>query len=167
MNLPSEHYTVVAQAFWQKAFFDSVNDPFSQSETVKAVDPATEEEIRAAEQELGRRLPDSYKWFQQEFGNFQNAVPDIYTVRALPKPMRNMVGIARSEQTECFPNMPLHLIAFSDNGGGDSYCFDISHYVGNECSIVLWNHENDEQQTPRIVAPTFLDWLEDELNAPG
>ena len=143
MNPPSERYIAVAQLFWQKAFSGGAADPFSQTEQVKVVDPATPEEIQAAEQELGRPLPESYKWFQQEFGNFQHASPDIYTVRALPEPLCNIVDITRSEQTEAFPKMPVHLVAFSDDGGGDSYCFDTSRFTANECPIVFWDHEDD------------------------
>ena len=152
MSQPTDRYNSVAQLFRQKAL------------TSFTVDPATDEEITAAEQQLGHPLPDSYKWFQKEFGNFGGAFPDIYSARVPAEGMQNIVGINFSERSDYFPRMPTHLIAFSDNSGGDSYCFDTTQFKSGKCAVVFWDHEGDEEQTPEVVAADFAEWLEEELN---
>jgi len=139
-----------------KLFRDNASNNFS-------VEPATIEEIEFAEKELKVQLPESYKMFQLEFGNYDWGYFDIYSVVTPQDEMINIIDITRSEQNEAHPKMPLHLIPFSDNGGGDSYCFDTSNYENKECSIVFWDHESDENQLPENVAKDFLEWLEKEI----
>lgn len=125
-------------------------------------DPATDADIATAEQELGCTFPDSFKWFQKEFGAY-SGFTDIYGVKALPSPLKNIVGITMSERHECYPPLLAHLIPFSDNSGGDSYCLDTSRLMKGNCPVVFWDHEGDEKQTPEQRAAGFLDWLEEEL----
>ncbi len=130
--------------------------------STSAPDPATDAEIADAERELGCAFPESYKRFQKEFGEGSGII-DIYGVKPLPPPMQNIVGITMSERHDCFPSMTFHLIPFSDNGGGDSYCFDTSFFESGECPVVLWDHEGIEDQQPERCGNTFLDWLEKTL----
>jgi hypothetical protein len=125
--------------------------------------PATQEELAAAEEALGCRLPDSYRWFQLEFGNPAHGPVDIYSVRTPAPSEANIVGINLDERRDAYPRLPAHLIAFSDNGGGDLLCFDSSALHAGESPVVWWDHEGDEAQRPEPAAPSFLDWLEREL----
>jgi hypothetical protein len=125
--------------------------------------PATAAEIAEAEQSLGAVFPDSFRWFQLEFGDFQRGPIDIYSVRTPVPPAINIVGINREARTEEGPRLPAHLIAFSDSGGGDYLCFDTRRREANECPVVWWDHEQDEDQEPQAAAPSFLDWLESDL----
>jgi hypothetical protein len=126
--------------------------------------PATVEEIDRAERELGARLPMSYRWFQLEFGAFEQGPLDIYTVRTPHGSYsRYIVETNLEERTEAVPRLPAHLIAFSDNGGGDLLCFDTTRSEGAESPVVWWNHELDEDQQPEDAALSFLDWIEQEL----
>jgi len=126
--------------------------------------PATREELTAAEEALGCQLPDSYRWFQFEFGNATHSPVDIYSVLT-PEPSGvNIVGINRDARLDAYPRLPAHLIAFSDNGGGDLLCFDTSVRHDGECPVVWWDHEGDEAQHPEGAASSFLDWLERELH---
>jgi hypothetical protein len=126
--------------------------------------PATHEEFAAAEEALGCRLPDSYRWFQLEFGDAANSPVDIYSVRT-PEPSGvNIVAINLDARHELFPRLPAHLIAFADNGGGDLLCFDTTVLHDGESLVVWWDHEGDEAQHPELAASSFLDWLERELH---
>jgi hypothetical protein len=126
--------------------------------------PATHAELTAAEEALGCQLPDSYRWFQLEFGDAAHSPIDIYSVQT-PEPSGvNIVGINREEGHDAYPRLPAHLIAFSDNGGGDLLCFDTSIRHDGECPVVWWDHEGDEAQHPEPAAYSFLDWLERELD---
>jgi len=154
MNAPSRRYEDAARFF----------RAYSAAERMNLVPrPATEAEIEEAEQALGAPLPDSFRWFQLEFGDFQHGPLDIYTVRHAEPPPYDIVGINRNARTELHPRLPAHLIAFSDNGGGDYLCFDTTRREANECPVVWWDHEQDEQQVPEPAAPSFPDWLEAEL----
>jgi hypothetical protein len=125
--------------------------------------PATPDEIAVAEDELSAPLPESFRRFQLEFGEFDHGPLTIYSVRAVEPPARNIVSINRDARTELYPRLPQYLIAFSDNGAGDYNCFDTRARVGDECPVVWWDHELDDEQPPELAAPTFLDWLQGEL----
>lgn len=54
---------------------------------------------------------------------------------------------------EFFPN---HLVAFSDNGGGDMICFDYREDPKTDNPpIVFWNHEANEGEDVSFVAKDF------------
>jgi hypothetical protein len=126
--------------------------------------PATHAELTAAEEALGCQLPDSYRWFQLEFGDAVHSPVDIYSVLTPEPSGLNIVGINRGERHDTYPRLPVHLIAFSDSGGGDLLCFDTSIRHDGECPVVWWDHEGDETQHPERAASSFLDWLEQELH---
>ena len=125
-------------------------------------EPATAEEVSAAERALGCRFPDSYRWFQLEFGDFANGPLDIYGVRPPEPPAMNIVGINLDARRDGDPRLPPHLIAFSDSSS-DCYCFDTSASEGGECPVVWWDHEGDETQRPQRAGTSFLDWLAAEV----
>ncbi len=126
--------------------------------------PATPEELAAAEEALGCRLPASYRSFQLEFGNAANSPVDIYSVQTAEPSELNIVRINLDERHDTYPRLPAHLIAFSDSGGGDLLCFDTSVVHEGENPVVWWDHEGDESQHPEPAALSFLDWLEQELH---
>lgn len=115
--------------------------------------PATHEELAAAEEALGCRLPASYRSFQLEFGNAAHSPVDIYGVRTQEPSERNIVGINLGERHDTYPRLPAHLIAFSDNGGGDLICFDTSVLNDGENPVVWWDHEGEESQHEMGAAP--------------
>ena len=125
--------------------------------------PATDQEISDAEKELNVCFPESYKKFQLELGDIDWAMLEIHSVKPLQNGMYNIVGITKAERTECFPNMPNNLIPFSDNGGGDSYCFDILNLIDGECPIVFWDHTDDQTQKPKEIAVDFIEWIVSEI----
>jgi hypothetical protein len=129
-----------------------------------ALIPATQEEFAAAEQALGCRLPDGYRWFQLEFGDAAHSLVDIYSVRTPEPSGANIVAINLDARHELYPRLPAHLIAFADSGGGDLLCFDTSVRQDGESLVVWWDHEGDETQHPELAASSFLDWLERELH---
>jgi SUKH superfamily protein len=155
MRQPTERYVEVARLFRESAHAEG---------TTLAVEPATTEDLAAAEAALGCRFPESYHWFQLEFGWVSNGPVNIYTVRnVVEESAWKIVGINLEERRDAQPALPAHLIAFSDSGGGDFCCFDTSAFKDGECPIVWWDHVQDEDQTPEEAGPSFLDWLEAEL----
>ncbi len=147
----NDRYTKAIQLFKDNAYSN-----FS-------INPAIEKEIEIAETELEVKFPDSYKAFQLEFGDFDWGILEIYSVKKLANGIIGIVNITFSERTECHPNMPNHLIPFSGNGGGDSYCFDTSNFIDTECPIVFWDHTDSENQMTEVVAKDFIEWIENEI----
>ncbi len=125
--------------------------------------PATPDEIAAAERELGAPLPESFRRFQLEFGECPHGPVEIYSVRPVEPPAVNIITRNLDARKELYPRLPQYLIAFSDDGGGDYDCFDTRQRVADECPVVWWDHELDEEQTPEPLAPSFLDWLQTRL----
>lgn len=125
--------------------------------------PAMPEQIADAERQLGAGLPDSFRLFQLEFGGCQNAPIDIYNVLPGDPAGLNLVAINLKERTEMGPRLPAYLIAFSDDGAGDRFCFDTRAVNNNEAPVVVWSHELDEDQVPEPVATSFVEWLRNEL----
>ncbi len=123
--------------------------------------PASPEEIVDAENKLGACLPESYKGFQLEVDDTDWAMLEIYSVKS--GITFNIVDATYSERTEYFPNMPQHLIPFSNNGGGDSYCFDTSSFENGECKVVFWDHTDSPEQQPKMIAINFLEWIKQEI----
>jgi cell wall assembly regulator SMI1 len=123
---------------------------------------ARDEEVAQCEEQLGVRLPESYKRFLREFG-FALWPEDVYGVYVGSSPGLQVMGNTETERHEVEPEMPHDLIPFSPDGWGNHYCLDTSRLVGGECPVVFWNHELDENQQPPQTHPTFLDWLEDRV----
>lgn len=152
MAQPTEGYVEVARLFRQCPTAGTLS-----------VDPANEEELAAAEDALGCRFPESYCWFQLEFGRVKNGPLDIYTVRPDDPMSRSIVAVNLEERRSVHRPLPSHLVAFSDSGGGDLLCFDTSAFESGECRIVWWDHEADPDEPPEAAGASFLEWLQAEL----
>ena len=113
--------------------------------------PATEKDIQEVESLLKVEFPEGYREYQLKFGNADLWGSEIYSVLPLNGKRLNIFGITEMERKEAYPPMPRHLIPFSDNGGGDSYCFDMETYKSGICNVVFWDHEKDESQEPEIL----------------
>jgi hypothetical protein len=57
--------------------------------------PVAQDQIAAAERELGAALPESFRLFQLEFGDCQHAPIDIYSALPAEAPGLNLVTISR------------------------------------------------------------------------
>jgi SMI1-KNR4 cell-wall len=154
MRQPTERYTEIARLFRECARAEG---------TELAVDPATVEELQSAQDALGCQFPESYAWFQLEFGQIANSpLLNIFSVRPDP-PALNIVGVNLEERHDAHPALPASLVAFVNSGGGDLCCFDTSALEDGECPVVWWDHEADEDQVPELAAASFVDWLEHEI----
>ena len=124
---------------------------------------ASEAEIAEAEGEIGSRLPESFRQFLKEVGG-TSWPENIYGVDKRLPPGYNLVHITRTERIDIEPELPHHLIPFSPDGWGNHYCFDTKRMEDQECPVVLWSHELDEEQTPEQTHQNFTAWLADLIS---
>ncbi|UJW79819.1 SMI1/KNR4 family protein [Hydrogenophaga sp. SL48] len=115
----------------------------------------TEESIARAEQELGRKLPTSFReWLLLNNGLGIDGV-HIYPVLDDRDPRKTWDSIVRNYQVgweawiENLDNREEveSLLPFADFGSGDYYCFNYADISSEgEPKVVLWSHETDELQ---------------------
>ncbi len=118
-------------------------------------------DIAAAEMVLGLTFPQSYRIFLTELGGAH--WPD-YIYGTGWKDWREMhVDSATLRERSCEPNLPLHLIAISPDGLGNSYCLDTSQWPGSECPVVIWQHEFGESQRAVYSHGSFAEWLSEAI----
>jgi hypothetical protein len=118
--------------------------------------------IEKCERQLSVQLPESYKWFLGEF-SYGNWPDYIHGLAPGLGPGDHLVRIVQDERREGQPRLPHHLIPFSGDGWGNLYCLNTAELTNGECPVVLWHHEDDENQVPEVLQPTFLDWLDDKI----
>jgi cell wall assembly regulator SMI1 len=116
-------------------------------------------DVDTAELALGVKFPDSFKWFLTTYGA-GNSPDFIYGLGSHVPRFLNVTSQTMDERNEVEPRLRAHLIPFSPDGAGNHWCLDTSRYDGGECPVVFWYHDRDNPPVPSVVAPTFLDWLE-------
>jgi antitoxin YobK len=114
--------------------------------------PATEDEIAAAEKELGVQFPRSYRAFLRQFGaGYLNA----YDIFGLPGD-RLWGDVVMMNQIAANP-WPRHLVKFTDDVGDYSFYLDTSRRDGaGECPVAVFGPGEDGS----VVAESFLDFLQ-------
>ena len=81
------------------------------------------------------------------------------------------LGLTSLEQSYLFEHyeveniMPLYLIPFSPDGGGNHYCFDTKFNNNTSCPIVFWQHDYtySNEDLPEVVNTTLADWIKREM----
>ena len=132
-----------------------------ENESPSQWNPATSAEIQRAEKALGFVFPRTYKWFLETFG-FCFWPTMIYGLGdSLPEGF-SIIHVTEQERHQVEPELPLPLIPFAPDGAGNHFCLDTAQMVKEECPVVFWDHEGEEDQERVPLYPTFLDWLEHE-----
>jgi len=119
---------------------------------------ASVEEIADCERELGVRFVGSFADYLQAYGWLNVGANEIYGLGTI-EVWRRLKEMTLSERTEMYPPLPLHLVAFYNDGFGNQHCLDSSAVVEGEQRIVFWNHEAGPDQAPEPIANSFADWL--------
>lgn len=123
---------------------------------------ASEEAIRELEKSLGVTFPAGYVNFLRNFDGGEFRLVRMFSVAAER-------GYGRIEDQVLFlrNNLPAfadgYLIPIGDDFGGNVYCFDTAEEQDGEYRILQWDHENDDDAEPDLVADSFCEFLEFEL----
>lgn len=91
-----------------------------------SADAPSEDCISAAEQRLGVRLPEEYKWFLRTFGGGEICGEEIYSIYGLP--FEEAVGgdVVYRNTIAC-DNAYMGKIALSNTDFGEEFFFKINH----------------------------------------
>lgn len=122
---------------------------------------ATEGEVASIERELGVQILGGYRRFLVEFGFASVPSLGIYGVGG-PK-FLDVVVMTKSERQEMTPPMPIDLIPFCTDGGGNHHCIRCDG--SPEPVVVFWSHDARPEDAVDYEAPTFAEWLNEKLDA--
>lgn len=127
-------------------------------------DPADESDIILFERKYAIILPEDYKNLLRIYngvGLFGTNVYGIYQPDRINSLEENFIFEHFQVQNE----MPLYLVPFSPDGGGNHYCFDIRFHQENSCPVVFWQHDYNytDNDPPEVTNSTFLDWVQEVM----
>lgn len=120
----------------------------------------TDEQILAAEENLGFSLPKSYREFLRKVGSgdfrgveFYGLIPSRNEIEETP----NALWITRSAQNEI--GLPSGLFVVEDLGDGVLACLDLTELETDECPVILWDPSEKSVQKKKVLAESFGDYL--------
>ena len=125
---------------------------------------ATPQEIERAEEQLGVRLPESYKAFLRHFGWASLEGLELYGLGEDVPAYLDLVKVTLSERTQMRPRLPRRLVPLMNDGAGNHYCLDAASSEQGQRPVVFWDHNLGESQDPEYVAPDLETWLSEELD---
>ena len=123
----------------------------------------SEAAIRAAEKSLGNVIRGGYRLFLLEFGWGGSGDEVLFGLgKGVPRHLE-LVATASRERTEMVPRLRSDLVPLMNDGAGNLFCIDGSHRAPAEPTIVLWDHEFDEDQVPYEYGTDFCSWFLERL----
>jgi hypothetical protein len=116
-----------------------------------------EEAIAEASAALGVSFPPSYVDFLRRFGSgyvsYEELIglggPPHLDVVELTAHLRQRTGVSA---------FPRHLIPVLADGFGNYDALDTSQ-PGPEVPVVQWLHDGGDDQSPAVLAPSYIEWL--------
>ena len=130
-------------------------------------EPASLEFIKSTEDHMGVKFPTSYKEFLRAYGWAEIYGNYFFGVGLNIPSIFNLPKVSLDEHTIVQPVMPMHLIPVLNDGAGNHYCLDTSHYDGlNECKIAFWDHElNSDPSWPiEIMFYSYGEFIIHKIN---
>ena len=134
------------------------------TELISSEPPINEEEIFRLETKFKLQLPNDYKAFLRVHNGFSLMGVVIYGIR------NNNFDLEQCylfEHHEVNNPMPKHLVAFSPDGTGNHYCFDLRKCNSESCEVVFWQHDSfyDDEHEPEVVNSSFAEWVQEVVIA--
>ncbi|MBL9088959.1 MAG: SMI1/KNR4 family protein [Planctomycetia bacterium] len=143
------------------ATYESVSARLRAATNVRRGAGATEGDLASIERELGVQILGGYLRFLLQFGFASMASLEIYGVGG-PK-FLDVVVMTKSERQEMASSMPIDLIPFCADGGGDHHCIRCDG--SPEPVVVFWSHDARPEDAVDFEAPSFAEWLNEKLDA--
>jgi len=125
---------------------------------------AGEDKINEFEKQHNLALPNDYKVFLRKTNGLCLMGTLVYGIID-PSIAPSLGESYKFEHYEVENEMPMHLVPFSPDGGGNHYCFDAKRCNEQSCEVVFWQHDfaYSEEDTPEVVNPSFAEWAQEVL----
>lgn len=131
----------------------------------KPIDPQL---ISGFEATYNIRLPSDFKYTLGIVNGFSVMGDEVYGIFNENNPS-SLQSIYEREHNEVEYPQFSYLVPFSDDGGGNFYCFDTRYSTkdGSSCPVVFWvsNYQYSDSDSPEVVYDNFLDFVNEVLIA--
>ncbi|MFP7226526.1 SMI1/KNR4 family protein [Priestia filamentosa] len=114
-----------------------------------------ESQINVVQNELGVKLPESYKWFLTNYGS-----GGIFGVDILGVDRSNILSVVSNTKDRRNMGMDKDLVIIEDLGEY-AYCLHTSKMENNECPVIAWNMPGGLDDYN--AAKNFYDFLSQRL----
>ncbi|HEY4062390.1 MAG TPA: SMI1/KNR4 family protein [Puia sp.] len=124
----------------------------------------TDDKISVFERKYSLTLPSDYKFFLKRTNGLDLMGTTVYGIYE----ESSFMSLARAfniEHYEVDNGMPIYLIPFSPDGGGNHYCFDSTKCDEESCQVVFWQHNlsYNKEKPPKTVNNSFAEWAKEVL----
>jgi len=128
------------------------------------IDGVAGNKIGAFQEKYVLNLPNDYKTFLRRTNGLDLMGTAVYGIHDETAYM-SLGRAFNVEHYEVANEMPIHLIPFSPDGGGNHYCFDSGRCNTESCKIVFWQHDLSytEEKPPETVNNSFAEWARQVL----
>jgi SMI1-KNR4 cell-wall len=134
------------------------------SDILRLNSKVNEDYIINFERKYNLNLPLDFKLFISNLNGFSFSIITVYGFD--PANPLSIENIYHNEHFEVILPQYIHLVPFSDDGGGNFYCMDTKNKdsFGN-CKIVFWasNYQYTDMDEPEVTHSSFTEWLLDEV----
>jgi cell wall assembly regulator SMI1 len=111
-------------------------------------------------------LPNDFKLFLSIHNGASLDGTEVYGIEDTGSEKRYALdGCYNAEHFLVGNAMPLYLVPFSPDGGGNHYCFDIRICDETSCPVVFWQHDYpySEEDAPEVTHGSFSDWAKEVM----
>ena len=126
--------------------------------------PVDEGLVKSFENKYELKLPSDYKSLLEKYNGIGLYGVNVYGIKEF-KTSYSLEECYLFEHFEVYNKMPLYLVPFSPDGGGNHYCFDVRFINENSCPIVFWQHDlsYDNEDVPEVVNDSFSEWMKEVM----
>lgn len=128
---------------------------------------ATEGQMLAAEKSLALKFPQDFRLFLTRLGWAKIVYDEIFGLGADVPAHLDIVSTTMAERHSLRPRLPHSLLPVMNDGAGNHYCIQTKVDDFGTYPVVFWNHEQDEEQVPEVVAESFIEWVVARLEDAG
>jgi hypothetical protein len=126
----------------------------------RAASPASENDVREAEAEVGR-LPDDYRRFLTEFGWLETGTFTLFGVGRDTPTHLDLVAETRAERFEFEPGLPDGYAVIAPDGAGNFYCVAVD--APNGTSAVYFRDHEFKRGRMEEYSDSVTAWLTERL----
>jgi cell wall assembly regulator SMI1 len=126
--------------------------------------PVDETQVVEFEKSFNLVLPADYRFLLKMYNGVTLDGTQVYGINEAAN-VFSLKDCYIGEHYEVSNPMPLYLVPFSPDGGGNHYCFDTRTNNSDSCNIVFWQHDYpySEDNLPEITNTSFAGWIKEVM----